>query len=147
MTLETAKPVLEKCPDFLHEKPKLQLQVEKRGHILELSPKGHPEMAGAGIEYVWGKTKCEWRRMPVEKRNTKNFMADLLKLFKNQEVLPLTRIRKFARKTRDCRRTHAKLFASEPLKPRRKAEIERVMKTQKSHRSVLSSHLACLRRT
>ena len=78
MTLETAKPVLEKCPDFLHEKPKLQLQVEERGHILELSPKGHPEMAGAGIECVWCKTKCEWRRMPVEKRNTKNFMADSL---------------------------------------------------------------------
>ena len=40
----------------------LQDFVESRGHILILSPKCHPELAGCGIEYSWGKTKQYFRR-------------------------------------------------------------------------------------
>ncbi|CAN0187432.1 unnamed protein product [Laminaria digitata] len=46
--------VLGKLPDFLNEKTALQHTVESRGHILLLSPKCHPEVAGVGIEYSWG---------------------------------------------------------------------------------------------
>ncbi|CAM9311212.1 unnamed protein product [Hapterophycus canaliculatus] len=43
--------VLGGLPDFKNERTALQHTVEKRGHILVLSPKFHPEVAGVGIEY------------------------------------------------------------------------------------------------
>lgn len=52
----------EKLPDFANEKTALQHTVESRGHILLLSPKCHPEVAGVGIEYSWGMSKSKFRR-------------------------------------------------------------------------------------
>ena len=34
-----------------------------RGHVLLMSPKAHPELAGKGIEYTLGKFKREVRRL------------------------------------------------------------------------------------
>ena len=42
------------CPNFRAEKTALQHVVESRGHVLAMSPKGHCELAGCGIEYDWG---------------------------------------------------------------------------------------------
>ncbi|CAM9286210.1 unnamed protein product [Sphacelaria rigidula] len=42
--------VLGKLPDFRDERSVLQHTVESRGHLLVLSPKCHPEVAGVGIE-------------------------------------------------------------------------------------------------
>ena len=36
--------------------------VESCGHVLRMGVKGHPEMAGKGIEYCWGKSKQKFRR-------------------------------------------------------------------------------------
>ena len=47
--------------DFASEKGALATLVESRGHILILSPKCHPELAGCGIEYAWEKSK-RWFR-------------------------------------------------------------------------------------
>ena len=54
--------VLGGLPDFKNERTALQHTVEKRGHILVLSPKFHPEVAGVGIEYSWGMSKLKFRR-------------------------------------------------------------------------------------
>jgi len=43
--------MLSLCEDFMKEKTALQAMVEARGHILVMSPKGHCELAGQGIEY------------------------------------------------------------------------------------------------
>lgn len=43
--------VLENCYDFAAEKTAFQWMMLKRGHIPEMSPKCHPEVAGVGIEY------------------------------------------------------------------------------------------------
>ena len=48
--------------DFKNERTALQHTVEKRGHILVLSPKFHPEVAGVGIEYSWGMPKLKLQR-------------------------------------------------------------------------------------
>ena len=56
-----AKKALANCRDFLTEKSAIQEAIEERGHILRLSPKYHPEIAGVGIEYSWGKAKQEFR--------------------------------------------------------------------------------------
>ena len=34
----------------------------ERGHILLMSPKGHPEVAGCGIEFAWGHAKNYFRQ-------------------------------------------------------------------------------------
>jgi hypothetical protein len=36
--------------------------IEQRGHILRMCVKRHPELAGVGIEYSWGKLKQKFRR-------------------------------------------------------------------------------------
>ena len=53
--------VSSECEDFVKEKGALQEIVESRGHILILFPKCHPELAGCGIEYSWGKSKQYFR--------------------------------------------------------------------------------------
>ena len=55
MKLEDAVEVMAACPDFKDERPSaLEQLVHGRGHILLMSPKGHPELAGKGIESMRG---------------------------------------------------------------------------------------------
>jgi len=42
-------------PDFLAETSAFEDALNSCGHFGLLSPKGHPEMAGQGVEYGWGK--------------------------------------------------------------------------------------------
>jgi hypothetical protein len=46
--------ILASLPDFQQEKIGIRNLLESRGHILIVSPKCHPELAGSGIEYAWG---------------------------------------------------------------------------------------------
>lgn len=55
--------MLGNCPDFRDQPSMLQIEVEKRGHILVMSPKSHPEVAGVGIEYSWGMSKKDYRKV------------------------------------------------------------------------------------
>jgi len=41
----------------------LEELVHSRGHILLMSPKGHPELAGKGVEYAWGAAKLLFRKI------------------------------------------------------------------------------------
>ena len=140
------KAVLSKCSDSAAERPALEQDLSRRGHILMMSPKGHPELAGCGIEYSWGKSKYAWRRKPVEERKTVNMMQGLMNLFCDEGTLGVTRIRKFARKCRDYRRGYLKLAEGTELRPRERREIEAAVKLQKSHRSILSQQTAYLKR-
>jgi hypothetical protein len=54
---------LNKCPDFKLEKPAIQMLLEQYGHLLLLSPKCHPELAGEGVEYCIGNVKMFYRRL------------------------------------------------------------------------------------
>ena len=53
---------LSNLPDFKGEMSAPQNRVHSRGHILLLSPKFHPEVAGVGIEHSWGMSKPKFRR-------------------------------------------------------------------------------------
>lgn len=44
-------------PDFKLETSELSNLWRARGHGFELGVKCHPEMAGCGIEYCWGKVR------------------------------------------------------------------------------------------
>eukprot|EP00733_Pompholyxophrys_punicea_P000792 Pompholyxophrys_punicea_v1_NODE_290_length_2356_cov_40.811280.p1 type:complete len:268 gc:universal NODE_290_length_2356_cov_40.811280:1473-2276(+) len=98
------KSILSSCTDFRNEKTALQALFEDRGHILLMSPKCHPELAGVGIEYSWGKSKLEFRRR-INDQVPANLQQNVIKSL-SVDVLPLSRIRKFARRTRDYRRHH-----------------------------------------
>ena len=96
--------VLSKCEDFHNEKGALQDLVESRGHILILSPKCHPELAGCGIEYSWGKSKQHFRRQANDTiaANPHSNILDSIQ----SSVLPIERIWKFERRSRDYRRMY-----------------------------------------
>ena len=54
--------LLSQCKDFLNEKCQLGFVCENLGCVFDLTPKCHPEMAGEGIEYLWGFMKKCYRR-------------------------------------------------------------------------------------
>ncbi|KAJ1427294.1 hypothetical protein B484DRAFT_396149 [Ochromonadaceae sp. CCMP2298] len=101
---------LARCVDFKTETTALQELLESRGHILVTSVKCHPELAGCGIEYSWGKSKLEFRKKnncTGKKRcNLKDRVASSLDI---GSVLPLERIWKFERRTRDYKNVYIKL--------------------------------------
>ena len=50
------------CEDFKTEITAMHELMELLGIGMEQTPKGHPELAGRGIEYYWGKSKYEFRK-------------------------------------------------------------------------------------
>ena len=100
-----------------------------------MSPKGHCELAGSGIEYDWGKMKMWFRRHNRLKCNEFN---DLILQSMSREahaVRPshcrVSTSRKFARKARAYRRAYREgvdnAFAS----------IESMIKTFKTHHNAI----------
>jgi hypothetical protein len=84
---------------------------------------------GAGaVEYAWGKAK-QFRR-DINDRVAAHLHKNIVKCFSRLEkFLPLARIRKFARKTRAYRRAYRE------GKPNSLADVEKLVKGYKSHRS------------
>lgn len=107
MTVDDMRKTLGACPDFAQEMSLLKAAVHRRGHILILSPKCHPEVAGVGIEYCWGKSKMSFRRR-LNDYLPKNLHRNVLASF-GDEHLPLARVRRYARKTRDYLRVYEQM--------------------------------------
>eukprot|EP00732_Lithocolla_globosa_P002327 Lithocolla_globosa_v1_NODE_1497_length_2534_cov_3.916935.p1 type:complete len:306 gc:universal NODE_1497_length_2534_cov_3.916935:1441-524(-) len=125
--------ILSNCRDFREEKSALQALVEDRGHILVMSVKGSPELAGAGVEYTWGKGKLEFRREIND--GVPAHLFDNIKKVLSTDVIPLSRVRKYARKTRDYRRVYARP-ADDPGQSNY-AMVEKMRKKRKTHRNIL----------
>jgi len=126
--------VLGNLPDFKNERPALQHLVESRGHILLLSPKFHPELAGVGIEYSWGMSKQKFRREindEVPKHLHRNMVASMC----TDTILTVQRVRRFARRTRDYCRAYLALEKGGDIES--KDMIEKMKKICKAHRNIL----------
>lgn len=136
--------ILGGCTDFKNEKHELQHLVETRGHVLLISPKYHPEMAGLGIDYSWGKSKLEFRRK-FNDCTAKNLRKNTLRALDADGVLFLDRVRRFARRTRDYRRVYAALSkpgAENALKAANGGKegyelVEIMRKTRETHRIIV----------
>ena len=117
------------CWDFATEKTAFQELLISRGHIAEMSPKCHPELAGVGIEYSWGKSKMHFRR------NTdhigKNLHTNIINSM-SSSVLTLLRVRRYARRARAYR-----LAYNSTETTMSKRDIEKIVKNLKVHRSAL----------
>ena len=123
--------IISNLPDFKNEKSALQHTVEGRGHILLLSPKFHPEVAGVGIEYSWGMSKLKFRREindEVPKHLHENIVAPMCR----ETILTLGRVRRFARRCRDYCRAYLEHGAIES-----KQKIEQMRKVAKAHRNII----------
>ena len=94
------------------------------GHLVIASPRYHPDLAGAGIEYAWGKAKLDFRRY-INDCEAKNLTRNILTALGGQAVqdqnagevnhdapLQLNRVRRFARRVR----TNRQLFERMPTK-------------------------------
>ena len=57
-----ASTTLQTCGDFREETGAMETLILHRGHLCLFSSKGHPEIAGAGVEYDWGVSKKTFRR-------------------------------------------------------------------------------------
>jgi hypothetical protein len=126
--------VLSSCSDFRNEKPALQTMVEARGHILKMSPKGHCELAGDGIEYDWGRMKQTFRR-----KNKYTRFHDLILQSMSHASLPLSTSRKFARRARMYRRAYREGADNEHT------AIEKMVKLFKTHRNAKDFATAFIR--
>ncbi len=64
------------------------------------SPKCHPELAGRGIEYDWGRAKFHFRRNYNSHQTTANAL-ERVRAALSQEAIPLSMSRTFARKANE----------------------------------------------
>ena len=92
--VDELREIMTNCYDFQNEETALEQAMHKRGHLLRMTPKGHPELAGVGIEYSWGKAKMHFRKN--NECNIKTFHTQVLTAM-SREVLFIDRVRKFAR--------------------------------------------------
>ena len=120
-----ATAVLNAMDDFRGEVSIIEKIFLDAGHLVIASPRYHPDLAGAGIEYAWGKAKLDFRRYIndcVAKNLTRNILMALgdqpykIKTasgeVEHDAPLPLNRVRRFARRVR----TNRQLFEHMPTK-------------------------------
>jgi hypothetical protein len=130
--------------DFETQETMLQLKASKMGVFMDRTPKCHCELAGEGVEYIWGCAKNHYRRQPLkDKRFKENFRQTMRKCF-SRDILIIERVRMFSQRARayilayhmiqqeqltDSASTMTDLNSTvSPVK------VEKVLKTFKTHR-------------
>ena len=132
MNLNEMRAKLEACEDFKAEVTALEGTVLARGHILLMSPKYHPEMAGAGIEFCWARSKHAFRN-GINDMQASNLDANVAKS-RSKEIITLDFVRRSARRARDYGRVYAMQQGSAEAPTY--AQIEKLKKEQKTHRNM-----------
>ena len=94
-----------------------------RGHILQMSPQCHPELAGEGIEYAWGAAKLYYRRNNDGKASTFH-----TRVRSSLAIVTRKQAFKFQRRARSYRRALSDTANSTF------SQIEKTIKSYKSHR-------------
>ena len=119
--------VLANCWDFATELTAFQELMISHGHLAEMSPKCHPELAGVGVEYSWGKSKMYFRRHTdhIAKHLHANIEESMA-----PNILTLLRVRRYARKARSYRRAYETSITAMS-----KVNIEKIVKMHKCHRA------------
>ena len=78
--------VLNNCTDFMTEKTCLMYLGEHLDVEVDQSTKCHPELAGEGIEYIWGPAKGLYRKAKLrEKKGKDNFRSLVQKCLSTKE--------------------------------------------------------------
>ena len=127
--------MLAQCRDFQNEPTAMEELTELLGHKQEKTPKKHPEIAGRGIEYCWGKAKMTFRHNNNYSPNAKNLEGRVRDALDSSTVLTLERARKFNRKATDYKRSYVALDGGGGEVEF--ADIEKMKKQSKTHRCTL----------
>lgn len=124
--------MLQRNTDYQNEPTAMQELTESLGHKQEKTPKKHPEIAGRGIEYCWGKSKMTFRHNNNYSSNARNLEERVSAALDTASVLTIERTRKFQRKANDYKRAYRALTSESEVEY---ADIEKMKKTHKTHRS------------
>jgi hypothetical protein len=65
-----------------------------------LTPKCHAELAGEGIEYLWGRAKGTYRSLSLNQKKGKDTFKASVQYCLSDEVITRDRVRKFSRRAR-----------------------------------------------
>ena len=68
--------------------------------MIWFTPKYHCEIAGEGVEYMWGYCKRLFRRVPLAKRRKKADFENAVRNTVSSEMIPPSLIRRFSRRAR-----------------------------------------------
>ena len=131
---DSAVCVLGNCEDFKNEIGAMEeIVAERNGHIVLNSPKGHPEIAGAGIEFDWGVSKKIFRKENnhVPKECEKDMRLSL-------DRITLDVAKNTARKARSYMQAYISDSGDSHLL------IEKFVKIHKCHRNILDQETAYL---
>ncbi|KAJ1448442.1 hypothetical protein M885DRAFT_574313 [Pelagophyceae sp. CCMP2097] len=136
--------VLGRCHDFINETTLLQQLMQDLGHVLEKSPKCHPELAGAGIEYCWGAAKKHYRHINKGDQKTMSGQQRVRVMESiGPTVLTLRRCRKFDRKAYEYKCVYRQLAAdggdADSL-----GKIEGLREQRKKHRTITKAEMRAL---
>jgi len=139
--------VLSMCLDFLEEKTCLMYLGEHLNVEVDRSTKCHPELAGEGIEYTWGRAKGLYRKARLlDKKGKENFLALVKRCLSTEEGKDLgsltpAMIRKFSRRARQYILTYFWIEhgMEEKIKEGELSEsnIEKVKREFKTHRNAI----------
>ena len=125
---DSLKSVFVNSPSVKNAKSLIQKLVEKRGGVLIMSARFHPECAGVGIEYCFGRSKWYYKRNHVH--STKGLKVGSERCF-DKTVVTLHHARRFGRKNRDYMRAYR--AGSMGLRTNDKVKVAR------THRSALDT--------
>jgi hypothetical protein len=120
--------------DFQMQQNAVDELVLGRGHMTQLSPKCHAELAGNGIEYNLGCSKLNFRRNNTCEPTTLN-----KRVVDSVLIVPLSTTRKFAAR---ARRYH---YVYTDGHPQSQEETDRLQRMKKTHRAVLDTSTSFLR--
>ena len=138
--------MMAQCRDFQNEPTAMEELTELLGHKQEKTPKKHPEVAGRGIEYCWGKAKMTFRHNNNYSSNAKNLEGRVRDALDPSAILTLERARKFNRKASDYKRSYIALDGGggdgDACGEVEYADIEKLKKKCKTHRCTLDQDYA-----
>ena len=139
--------------DFVNELTLLQYHGNLLGVTVDRSPKCHPEIAGEGIEYLWGLSKMWYRKAPISSKRTKDLFRKLVNdATDGSSVMNIERVRSCSKKARAYMKLYKAFrdmseedFESIPNKysimEGAIKKYSRLTKLSKTHRSVLDINM------
>ena len=112
--------------------------------MLQKSPKCHPELAGVGTEYCWGKAKYQYRHINTgDQKEICKKQRERVVSYLAPEVLPRRRLRKFDRKAYEYKCAYRKLAANDQAADTLK-KIEDIKAECKKHRTITQAEMTKL---
>ena len=145
--------ILAQTNDFKSEVSLLGKVVERYGYVIWFTPKYHCELAGEGIEYMWGFVKWIYRKIPKGEKDTKYRFIESVEKLLTRETVKRERVARFSRRARRYICAYyvqhygeGESTAVEIVKDVNLDLVEKMAKTFKTHRAALDFDLKFIKK-